>query len=203
MHRRITKLSLICSPLARLSLAAFSSPKNEGTHYRRIVRVSLLFSVLSLTSLGLPATTMAQATTFTNNLIVPFSLTLSPSDTPCVDEVIVVDGTLHVVDRGTVDARGGGHRELRINAQGLTGVGETSGAVYRVSGPGHITLIDDQLINEDDPTAPVRVATFFDITHVIGPGDLINLMVRSLTHITRNAQGEVTASVDKLSIECH
>jgi hypothetical protein len=85
---------------------------------------------------GSAAVATAQAVASTEVFTAPFSLTLAPADYPCLQEVIVVDGTLHYVVRVTLDASGGRHRATLINAQGLTGLGLDSGTVYRGVRPG-------------------------------------------------------------------
>jgi hypothetical protein len=133
---------------------------------------------LALLCLGSAVATRAQAVASTEVFTAPFSLTLTPADYPCLQEVILIDGTLHWVDRVTFDASGGRHRATLINAQGLTGEGLGTGILYRVSGLGHFTF------NDDDLVPPVRERTFYDLVHVVGPGDAAKLLVRVGFHLT-------------------
>ncbi len=146
--------------------------------------------------LGSAAAAKAQAVASTEVFTAPFSLTLTPGDYPCLQEVVVIDGTLHYVVRVTFDASGGRHRATLINAQGLTGLGLDSGTVYRVSGPGHSTF------NDDDLAAPVRERTFYDLIHVVGPGDAAKLLVRTGFHLTFNNDGELVAFTEVESVKC-
>lgn len=151
---------------------------------------------ICLLCLGSAAAKKAQAAASTEVFTAPFSLTLTPADYPCLQEVIVIDGTLHYVVRVTFDASGGRHRATLINAQGLTGLGLDSGTVYQVSGPGH------SYFNDGDLTAPVRERTFYDLIHVVGPGDAAKLLVRTGFHITFNNDGEMVAFTEVESVKC-
>ena len=153
------------------------------------------FSV-ALLCLGSAASAEAQADASTEVFTAPFSLTLTPDDFPCLEEAILIDGTLHYVVRVTLDANGGRHRATLINAQGLTGLGLTSGTVYHVSGPGHNTF------NDDDLTPPVRERTFYDIIHVVGPGDATDLLVRTGFHLAFNSNGDLVAFTAVDSVRC-
>ena len=68
-----------------------------------------------------------------------------------------------------------------------SGLGLDSGTVYQVSGPGHSSF------NDDDLAAPVRERTFYDLIHVVGPGDAAKLLVRVGFHVTFNNDGELVA----------
>ncbi len=157
-----------------------------------------IFAPLSvaLLCLGSAVATTAQAVASTEVSTAPFSLTLTPADYPCLQEVTLIDGSLHYVDRVTFDASGGRHRATLINAQGLTGLGLDSGTVYQVSGPGHSTF------NDDDLAAPVRERTFYDLIHVVGPGDAAKLLVRTGFHLTFNSDGELVAFTETESVKC-
>lgn len=159
---------------------------------KRLRRVLYASLIITFVYLGSVAVATAQAEVFTE----PFSLTLTPADYPCLEEDILIDGTLHFVEYLTFDASGGRHRATLVNAQGLTGEGLTSGTVYRVSGPGH------SYFNDGDLTAPVRERTFYDIIHVVGPGDAIKLMVRVGFHLTYNSDGELVAFTQVDSVKC-
>ncbi len=152
--------------------------------------------VAALLCLGSSVNTTAQADASTEVFTAPFTLALTPADYPCLQEAVLIDGTLHYVVRVTFDASGGRHRSTLINAQGLTGLGLTSGTVYRVSGPGHSTF------NDDDLTPPVRERTFYDIVHVVGPGDATKLLVRAGFHLTFNSDGELVVFTTVDSVKC-
>ena len=162
----------------------------------RIPKFNFAPLAVALLCFGSAVATRAQAVASTEVFTAPFSLTLTPADYPCLEEVILIDGTLHYVVRVTFDASGGRHRATLINAQGLTGLGLTSGTVYRVSGPGHLTL------NDDDLAPPVRERTFYDVVHVVGPGNATKLLVRVGFHLTFNSDGELVAFTEVDSVKC-
>jgi hypothetical protein len=138
----------------------------------------------------------AQAGTSTQISTFPFSLTLTPGDYPCLQEDILIEGTLREVLHITFDASGGRHRTVLFNAQGLTALGLTSGTEYQVSGPGH------SIFNDDDSAAPVRSRTFYDVIHLVGPGQATNLLVRTGFHLTFNSNGELVAFTTVDSVKC-
>jgi hypothetical protein len=152
---------------------------------------------VALLCLGSAVRAEAQAVTSIEVFTFPFSFALTPADYPCLEEVILLDGTLHAVERLTLDASGGRHRAVLFNVQGdLSGLGLTSGTVYQVSGPGH------NVFNDGDLTPPVRERTFYDVINVVGPGDATNLRVRTGFHLTFNSNGELVASTTVDSVEC-
>jgi hypothetical protein len=152
---------------------------------------------VALLCLGSATSAEAQAVASTEAFTAPFSLTLTPADYPCLQEAILIDGTLHSVVRVTLDANGGRQRATLINAQGLTGLGLTGGTVYQVSGPGHNTFSDDDL------TPPVRERTFYDIIHVVGPDDATDLLGRAGVHLAFNSNGDLVAFTAVDSVRCN
>jgi hypothetical protein len=163
------------------------------SRFRRALNASLMFIFLCL---GSAAVANAQAVTSTEVSIFPFSLTLTPADFPCLQEAILLDVTLHEVLHTTFDASGGRHRVTLFNVPGQTALGLDSGTVYRVSGPGHSRFNDDNL------TAPVRTRTFYDVIHVVGPGEATNLLVRTGFHFTFNSNGEQVVFTTVDSVKC-
>ena len=163
------------------------------SRFRRVLNASLTFTFLCLAS---AADAAAQADTSTQVSNIPFSFTLTTGDYPCLQEDVLLDGTLREVLHVTFDARGGRHRATLFSAQGLTALGLDSGTVYQVSGPGH------NIINDDDLTAPVRTRTFYDVLHLVGPGGATNLLVRTGFHFTFNGNGELVVLTTMDSVEC-
>ena len=163
------------------------------SRFCRVLNASLIFTFLCLASAAVAA---AQANTSTQISTFPFSLTLTPDDYPCLQEDVLIDGTLREVLHITFDASGGRHRATLFNAQGLTALGLTSGTVYQVAGPGHSTF------NDDDSAAPVRERAFYDVINLVGPGQNTNLLVRTGFHLTFNGNGELVAFTTVDSVEC-
>ena len=163
------------------------------SRFRRVLNASLTLTFLCLAS---AADAAAQADTSTQVSTIPFSFTLTTGDYPCLQEDVLLDGTLREVLHVTFDAGGGRHRATLFNAQGLTALGLTSGTVYQVSGPGHSTF------NDDDLTAPVRTRTFYDVLHIVGPGATTNLLVSTGFHLTFNGNGELVMFTTVDSVKC-
>jgi len=99
-----------------------------------------------------------------------------------------------MVIREEVDASGGFHQGFHFNLQGLRGVGQTSGDTYSFQ-------------NTFNLTANVPAGEFREFTitqnvaaHRQGAGDNFRLHVTS--HLTINAQGEVTVYFFKLQFAC-
>lgn len=106
----------------------------------------------------------------------------------CTGEDVALSGTIHLVSHTQADGSTVGH----FNYQNVTGVGLTSGTRYRA------TTVDQQWLAAPFPTSIHSTGTF----HLISQGSSSNLLVTVLTHITVNANGEVTASIDVLSMQC-
>lgn len=106
----------------------------------------------------------------------------------CTGEQVELSGTIHLVSHQQSDGSVVGH----FNYQGVSGVGLTSGTTYRVSAVDHLRL------QAPFPSDITSVRSF----RLIGQGTEENLLVDALLHITVDANGEVTASIDDLSIRC-
>ncbi len=106
----------------------------------------------------------------------------------CTGEVVEISGTIHLVNQTQADGSVVGH----FNYQNVSGVGLTSGNLYRVSAVDHFRL------SSPFPTDVTSVQSFRLINH----GAESNLLVTVLHHITVNANGEVTASIDDLTMQC-
>jgi hypothetical protein len=131
----------------------------------------------------------------TSNTIIPIPPTAVLPD-PCTGEDVHVTGTIHLVTVVTVDASGSTHTEMHFNVQGVSGVGLTSGTRYR----GIHT--ETHSSNTAGP-APSEFTTRINIM-LISEGGSSNLTIRdALLHVTVNANGTVTASIDHLALaEC-
>ena len=106
----------------------------------------------------------------------------------CTDEQVQLSGNIHLVSQTQRDGTVVGH----FNYQGVSGVGLTSGTEYRAS------TVDNFRISEPFPSDINSVSSF----HLIGQGTEENLLVNVLFHITVDANGEVTASIDEVDIQC-
>jgi hypothetical protein len=80
------------------------------------------------------------------------------------------------------------------NPQGITGVGLTSGATYHATG-------------ETQGTTTIKAKggisdTFVNNFKIIGEGSAPNFLQTDVIHLTVNANGDVTATVEKSMIRC-
>ena len=148
----------------------------------------LLLVMLSL--LGQTGYASAQATAITVSSQLPIALEVF---VPCAaggaGEVVSLSGTLHGVFHLTFDANGAVHAKFQDQPQRLSGIGQSSGAVYQGAG------VTQDLLN----TNP---STFVNNFRIIGQGPNNNFLVHEIFHLTRNANGETTTIVDFLSVEC-
>jgi hypothetical protein len=114
----------------------------------------------------------------------------------CTGEGVHVTGTVHLVTVLTIDATGGTHTEMHFNVQGVSGVGLISGIKYR-------GIHTETHSSTSNGPAPSESTTVIDIK-LISQGASSNLTIRDvLFHVTVNAGGTVTASIDKLATtEC-
>jgi hypothetical protein len=107
-------------------------------------------------------------------------------------EEVVFTGQLHILMAMTFDDAGGVHVKDHFQPQGLTGVGLITGDKYQGTG-----------VTQDEFNAKVGVeTTTINNFRIIGQGPGNNYLVHENTHITINADGTVTASVDNLSVDC-
>jgi len=137
-----------------------------------------------------PRTISAQASEFTDNQFVPFSL----MNEGCGD-VMFVSGTLHILTHVTLNASGGLTMKQHHQGQGVTGVGMVSGAQYQTTGVTQFTATDNG-------PGPQFEFTYIDNFHMISTGTTPNFDVHVTIHTTINNNGEVTATVENESIEC-
>jgi hypothetical protein len=129
------------------------------------------------------------------NVKVPIAQTVF---VPCANggagENVDLEGPLHVLITLTINdnhVSGKAHYQ----PQGVKGVGQDTGDVYKATG-----VTQDQfsgsLVNGQ------FTETFINNFRIIGPGKDNNLLIHGTSHVTVNANGDVTVLVDLLSIEC-
>jgi hypothetical protein len=103
-------------------------------------------------------------------------------------EIVDVSGTLHVADRTIQKEDGFLYIIANSNAQGITGIGRSTGATYQVPGMG-LFKFEERL----DPTS--GQFTTFDLTHLVrtglgGDGTLWGAKI--MYHISTTPTGHVT-----------
>jgi hypothetical protein len=148
-----------------------------------------LFAVLFTSFAGNEA--FAQATTTTTNENIPFTNSLL---NPCNGDTVTFSGTLHIVNTLTTDAGGGTHLKTHTNYQDVTGAGVPSGITYRVG------TVSNEIINDSD--GPQSNVTSISTVKLIAPGPALNAFLRIVMHITINADGQTTSTVQEVSAEC-
>jgi hypothetical protein len=107
-------------------------------------------------------------------------------------EVVFLTGNLHVLLRFTMDQAGGIHVASHFQPQGISGMGQTTGDMYRGTG-----------VTQDEFNAKVgSEETLINNFRIIGQGNGNNFLVHETFHITFNTDGVITASLDNFSVDC-
>ena len=152
----------------------------------------LLVITLSIVmTLAMVSPALASATVFHDDFDVPEDYT---EFSPCAGEDIHFSGAYHVEIQTTIDAGGGFHTQFTANDNNFSGVGVSSGTQYRRVGA------TNQTINFSGQ-APYET-TFTNSFNFIGQGASNNTLLIATFHVTINANGEVTASVDNSKLVC-
>jgi hypothetical protein len=129
---------------------------------------------------------MAQATTTTTNLILPLNTTVSG----CDGQLVTLSGNIHVVTHVTTDTNGGVHIKEHSNYQNVSGIGQPIPISYRGVSSNN-THFNNQ-IN----------VTIVDQVLLISQGPSDNLQIHITMHLTINANGQTTAVVENIRVEC-
>jgi hypothetical protein len=162
----------------------------------RGMRTIVLSVVLMATgSLALAAQAGAAASTVTTQVtseIPPGELIFTSCANGGAGEAIAVSGTLHEVFHTTVDNVGGFHLREQSNPQGVSGVGQVTGAKYQVTGGSPV---------EENLKTSVEVTSVTNF-RIIGQGPDNNFVFHGIDHFTVNANGTVTASHLSFKSEC-
>jgi hypothetical protein len=112
---------------------------------------------------------------------------------PCNGETVDISGAAHEVVDETLTPSGNVHLSMHINAQGVSGIGEITGAKYSISNS----------INEELNFAVGQTQTFNNTFRIIGQGGAPNFNLHFQQHITVNANGTVTSFIDNFSATCN
>ncbi len=155
--------------------------------------VALLIVTFMVGTAALMMPALAEAETVTTNVKYPV---VWSEWVPCAmggaGEMIVLNGVMHELFHVTLDANGGFHAKMHIQPQRLNGTGLTSGDKYQGTG-----------VTQDNFNGKVgETYTYVNNYRMIGQGPGNNLLVHENWHYTVNANGEVTALVDNVRIEC-
>ena len=107
--------------------------------------------------------------------------------------MVHLTGAAHTVFAVTQDANGGLHIATHVNTVGLSGVGLTTGNTY------HASHADSFVSNS---VGAKNEFTFFNNFLMTAPGAGNNVRVHEVVHVTVNANGEITAETDDLTVDC-
>jgi hypothetical protein len=138
--------------------------------------------------------TQPGSSSFTTSAIVPLSF---PILIPCAmggaGEVVLLSGNLHMLSHFTEDGAGGFHAMNESNPQGISGVGESSGDKYQGTGVTRFGF---------NARGLPMTQTFVNNFRIIGEGTDNNFTVHHNVHMTVNANGQLTATVDNFRGDC-
>jgi hypothetical protein len=125
------------------------------------------------------------------NYSVPVSISVFA---PCLNngrgDVVSVSGNEHFL----FDDSDGVHQKFQTNAEGLTGVSQTTGQKYLGTGASETTFASK--------VGGTFTVTLEDSFLLIGQGTSTNLLIHSSLHITVNPNGVTSAYRDNVRIEC-
>jgi hypothetical protein len=110
----------------------------------------------------------------------------------CNGDIVSVDGTVHEVDQVTDNGKTV-HLGQHLNFN-VSGVGLPSGAIY--------SNANEQVnfeLNIAKGTTLTQVVNF----RLIAQGQTPNVVLHALQHITVDANGNVTSSIDNFTVDCH
>jgi hypothetical protein len=161
----------------------------------RAVKALIVVAGLSGGVVGMSGRVHGQAAASTQNLAFPVAIA---AFVPCANdgagEVVQLSGNLHMVTHTIANASGITVKS-QIQPQGISGVGMDSGDRYQGTG------VTQSTMSSSDPGADLTYS-YVNNFRVIGHGAGNNLLVHETLHVTVNAQGALTASVDTFKVAC-
>jgi hypothetical protein len=134
----------------------------------------------------------AQATQVKTNEQFPLDVTMFVG---CTGELVHFTGTVHFEDTVVTDDRGNTHFQSHFNSQDVSGVGQTSGIMYRGSEAVNFTT-------NNTVGPPPFEFTHVDPFHLISQGPADNFICQAVIHVTVNANGETTSEVMNFRCDC-
>ncbi len=154
------------------------------------ILAALVAAVSTLMILPIGRATPAQAALVTN-VKVPVAIGVL---VPCAPDFVVLTGNLHILITFEDDGAGGFHGSSHFDPQGVSGTSVFTGDKYQGTG---VTRQNFSV----QPPFPFET-TFVNNFRIIGQGPGNNLLVHANTHLTIDANGNVTATVANVSISC-
>jgi hypothetical protein len=170
-------LSVIATPLVVLLLACSETPTGpEGAAEADIGPVT-----------GAVLTTANDGNGVQANLKEPFlQVTFVECANGGLGELVVIEGTLHIIFK---------ENATHFQPMGASGIGLATEDVYQAVG------VTRESTKVGDGGFPY-VHTFVNNFHLVGPGPDNNFRVKQTVHVTVNANGDLTAEVNKTSTTC-
>ena len=109
-------------------------------------------------------------------------------------EVVDLSGPLHTLMSLTIN---GNHVSVdaHFQPQGISGIGETTGAKYQATGVTRVSFTTALLNRQAN-------STFVNNFRVIGQGPGNNLLMHETAHFTIDADGTTTVTHDNFSVDC-
>ena len=158
-------------------------------------------SALAFLAIGLftlAASSAAQVQKSTYRIDVPFDLSLTPTEFPCLSETIRVFGTLQEHFLLVITSTGLGHLTIHQTSDNVTAVGLTTGTQYQFSGP------RTQTATGYPATGTAFEFTVHNINHIVGPGQNAKIYLRTLLHATLDpTTGQSKVEIFKDEVLCH
>jgi hypothetical protein len=158
---------------------------------RTLGSLAILSAALAFCLLSAPGPARAQATATTTNLELPLSTTL---ENPCAGELIDFTGTMHLVIQTVATPAGTFKATIHSNTQNVSGTGVDSGTTFRFKAVANTTELSS--------VAAAQETTIIIEFRIIGPGPNNNFLLQETFHVTINANGEATATVNQISLKC-
>jgi hypothetical protein len=169
-----------------------SDQRSSPMPARLVGVVLVLLSALGLVAVSAPPAVGA-STAYTVSVRFPIELTVFvPCAADDAGEEVDLSGTLHDLFHLTLDGAGGFHFAASDNPQGVVGTGLTTGDVYHAVG-----------VTRSTSSGRVgTVDTYVNNFYIVGTGPGNNFRVHETFHVTVNANGTLTAYVDKFFVTC-
>jgi hypothetical protein len=162
----------------------------------RALRTLIVVAGVSVGIVAMPAGVHGQAAGSKQNFAFPVTIV---AFVPCANdgagEFIQVTGNLHVLTH-TIVNQSGITEKLHFQPQGIVGTGADSGDKYQATG------VTQQITHTSSDPGAVLIFSFVNNFRMIGQGPRNNLLVHQTVHMTTNARGVQTASVDNSTVTC-
>ena len=117
----------------------------------------------------------------------------------CDGELVVFTGEQHTVTHERVSRDGTVHEYVQVH-ETLAGVGTVTATLYRLN---DFQMTDFNLsVDAETGTVSGPITVHDTVARIVSEGPTPNLYVFILTHVTLNANGEPTATVQDVRFDC-